>query len=68
LICQFAATLAPKDHRVLGSYEQPAYSVVLIEPDSIAIHIREFLDESPRFDLDDPAARSARDPSELPAL
>jgi 3',5'-cyclic AMP phosphodiesterase CpdA len=68
LIAQFAATLSPKDDRILGSYEHPAYSIALIEPDSIAIHIHEFLDESLRFDLDDPVARSARDPSELPAL
>ena len=26
LICQFAATLAPKDDRIVGSYEHPAYS------------------------------------------
>jgi 3',5'-cyclic-AMP phosphodiesterase len=50
LICQFAATLAPKDDRLVGSYEHPAYSIALIETDSIAIHVREFLDESPRFD------------------
>jgi 3',5'-cyclic AMP phosphodiesterase CpdA len=68
LVCQFTPTLAPKDDGMLGSLEQPAYSVVLIERDSIAIHAREFLDESPRFDLADPAARSARDPSELPTL
>jgi 3',5'-cyclic AMP phosphodiesterase CpdA len=68
LICQFVSTLSPKDERMLGSYEHPAYSIALIEPDSIAIHIREFLDESPRFDLDDPAALSARHRSELPAL
>jgi len=68
LICQFAATLAPKDDRLVGSYEHPAYSIALIEADSIAIHVREFLDESPRFDLADPAARNARDPSDLPRL
>ena len=68
LICQFAATLAPKDDRIVGSYEHPAYSIALIEADSIAIHVHEFLDESPRFDLADPAARNARDPSDLPAL
>jgi Icc protein len=68
LICQFAATLAPKDDRIVGSYEHPAYSIALIETDSIAIHVREFLDESPRFDLADPAARNARDPSDLPRL
>ena len=66
-ICQFAATLAPNDGRILGSHEQPAYSIALIEPDSISIHIREFLDESPRFDLDDPAAREAGSPTALPA-
>jgi hypothetical protein len=66
LVCQFAVTLAPKDDP--RQLRQPAYSVVLIEPDSIAIHAREFLDESPRFDLADPADRNARDPSELSAL
>jgi hypothetical protein len=68
LVCQFAATLSPDDDRILGSYEHPAYSIALIEEDSIAIHVREFLDQSPRFDLADPAARNARDRSEIPVL
>jgi 3',5'-cyclic-AMP phosphodiesterase len=68
LIHQFAAPLAPEDDRILGSHEPPAYSVALIDPDSIAIHIHEFLDESPRFDPADQAARSAGRPSELPLL
>ena len=68
LIHQFAAPLAPEDDRILGSHEPPAYSIALIDPDSIAIHIHEFLDESPRFDPADRAARSAGRPSELPLL
>jgi 3',5'-cyclic AMP phosphodiesterase CpdA len=67
-IVQFSASLAPNDDRLIGSYEQPAYSIALIDPSSIAIHVREFLDGSARFRLDDPTARRARDPSELPAL
>ncbi len=59
LIHQFAASLAPDDDRILGSHEQPAYSIALIDPGSIAIHIHEFLDESPRFD---PAVRFGRKP------
>ena len=68
LIHQFEAPLAPLDERIVGSYEQPAYSIAVIEPRSIAIHVREFLDKSPRFSLANPVARRARSPSEVPKL
>ena len=59
MIHQFAASLAPRDDRLTGSHEQPAYSIALIDSLSISIHIHEFLDKSPRFALADPASRSA---------
>jgi 3',5'-cyclic-AMP phosphodiesterase len=68
LIHQFAASLAPEDHRIIGTHEPPAYSIALIDPDWVAIHVHEFLDESPRFDPADRAARSATSPSGLPVL
>jgi hypothetical protein len=63
LIHQFAASLAPRDDRLTGSHEQPAYySIALTDSLSISIHIHEFLDKSRRFDLAEPASRSAREP------
>jgi 3',5'-cyclic AMP phosphodiesterase CpdA len=62
LIHQFAASLAPMDDRLTGSHEQPAYSIALIDSLSISIHIHEFLDKSPRFDLADAVSRSALEP------
>ena len=62
LIHQFAASLASRDDRLTGSHEQPAYSIALIDSLSISIHIHEFLDKSPRFELADAASRSAREP------
>jgi 3',5'-cyclic AMP phosphodiesterase CpdA len=67
-IHQFAASLAPRDDRILGSYEEPAYSIALIDQRSVAIHVREFLGASPRFNLGDPAARGAKDPAQVPLL
>lgn len=47
---------------VLGSHEPPAYGIVLIEPASITVHVHDFLDASPRFDLFDQGAEGAQDP------
>ena len=35
-----------------GSFEPPAYCVVLIEADRVVVHFHDFLDQSPRFFLD----------------
>jgi Icc protein len=48
-----------------GSHEPPAYSVVFIERDSVIVHVHDFLDASPRFNLFDVRAERATDPSEL---
>lgn len=34
-----------------GSHEPPAYAIVLIDDASVVIHVHDFLDETPRFDL-----------------
>lgn len=49
---------------VPGSHEPPAYSIVLIDPESIVIHVHDFLDASPRFYLSEAAAQ-ARTAAEL---
>lgn len=36
-----------------GSFEPPAYAVVLIDDDSVIIHTHDFLDDSPKFSLRD---------------
>ncbi len=36
-----------------GSFEPPAYCVVLIEADRVVVHFHDFLDSSPRFCLND---------------
>lgn len=52
---QLALDLNAPETSVPGSFEQPAYSVVLADQDQIVIHMHEFLDRSPRFDLVTPA-------------
>lgn len=51
---------------MLGTHEPPAYGVVLIEADRVVVHLREFLDRSPRFPLLDPASKSAPNAAALP--
>ena len=38
---------------ILGSFEPPAYGVVLIEQDRVIVHSHDFLDASPKFSLSD---------------
>lgn len=38
---------------ISGSFEPPAYAVVLIERDSVVVHSHDFLDPSPKFSLRD---------------
>lgn len=52
---QLALDLNAPETSVPGSFEPPAYSVVLADEDQIVIHMHEFLDRSPRFDLVPPA-------------
>jgi Icc protein len=42
-----------------GSHEPPAYAIVSIEDSSVVIHVHDFLDTSPRFDLFDKGAQRA---------
>jgi len=70
-----ATTLPGTNHQVglylgpeptmLGSHEPPAYGVCLIDDETVAIHMRYFLDESARFDLGSPQSKSATTPGEL---
>lgn len=73
-----ATTLPGTNHQVglylgtapdmLGSHEPPAYGVCLIEEETVVVHMRNFLDDSPRFLLADPTSKSASKPSELASL
>lgn len=51
---------------MLGTHERPAYGVVLIDNGCINVHLRDFIDTSPRFPLLDNHAKHARKPEELP--
>jgi 3',5'-cyclic AMP phosphodiesterase CpdA len=42
-----------------GSHEPPAYAIVLVDDGSVVIHVHDFLDASPRFDLFDKGAEDA---------
>jgi 3',5'-cyclic-AMP phosphodiesterase len=42
-----------------GSHEPPAYAIVLVEEGSVVVHVHDFLDASPRFDLFDKKAERA---------
>ncbi|MCR9135667.1 MAG: phosphodiesterase [Alphaproteobacteria bacterium] len=52
---QVALDLDAPETSVPASFEPPAYGVVLADRDQIVIHMHEFLDRSPRFDLVTPA-------------
>jgi hypothetical protein len=42
-----------------GSHKPPAYAIVLVDDGSVVIHVHDFLDASPRFDLFDKGAEGA---------
>lgn len=42
-----------------GTHEPPSYAVVTLEGNTTIVHVHDFLDESPRFDLLDRRAESA---------
>jgi 3',5'-cyclic-AMP phosphodiesterase len=48
-----------------GSHEPPAYAIVSIEQRNVIVHVHDFLDASPRFDLFDPAAEMAESTGEV---
>ena len=52
---------------MLGTHERPAYGIVLIEDDCVNIHLRDFIDASPRFPLLSNASKSANTPDDLPS-
>ena len=45
----------------LASHEPPAYSVVLVERETLVVHTHDFLDESPRFPFAAPEGVNDRD-------
>lgn len=51
---------------MLGSHERPAYGVVLIDDDCVNVHLRDFIDDSPRFPLADKASKNAATTANLP--
>jgi Icc protein len=62
---QVGLTLGDTDE-MLGSHERPAYGVVLVEDDCVNVHLRDFIDESPRFPLLDKASKGAATAADLP--
>lgn len=58
---QLALDLKAAETSVPGSFEPPAYGVVLADQDQIVVHMHEFLDRSPRFDLLPPADNDPND-------
>lgn len=56
------------EQQLLGSHEPSAYGVCLIDDETVVVHMRYFLDDSPRFLLSDPRSKDAMHPSDLPAL
>lgn len=52
---------------MLGTHERPAYGVVLIENGCVNVHLRDFIDASPRFPLLSDASKQANTPDELPS-
>lgn len=73
-----ATTLPGTNHQVglylgpepdmLGSHEPPAYGICLIDDETVVVHMRNFLDESPRFLLADPASKTAATADDLSPL
>ncbi len=53
---------------IVGSHEPPAYAVISVEAAQVTIHVHDFLDNSPKFSLLDPAAIEAVDIATLPRV
>lgn len=58
---QLALELEAPDTSVPGSFEPPAYNVVLADTDQIVVHMHEFMDRSPRFDLVTPKEQDSKE-------
>ncbi len=58
---QFALDLAAPATDVPGCFEPPAYSVVLADQEQIVVHMHEFMDRSPHFELKTPDGLDDRD-------
>jgi len=58
---QLALALAAPETSVPGNFEPPAYSVVLADADQIVIHMHEFMDRSPQFELKAPEGVDVRE-------
>ncbi|MEM6461594.1 MAG: phosphodiesterase [Pseudomonadota bacterium] len=58
---QLALDLTAPETTVPGSFEPASYSVVLADADQIVIHMHEFMDRSPRFDLIPPPDTDGRE-------
>jgi len=55
------------DPTMIGSHEASAYGVCLIDEESVAVHLQDPLDESPRFVLTDPRSKQAASVNDLVA-
>ncbi len=62
---QVGLTLGPS-RKMLGTHERPAYGVVLIKNGCVNVHLRDFIDASPRFPLLDDKSKHATVPEDLP--
>lgn len=51
---QVALELNTSQDAIMGDLVQPAYGVVLVDDDSVTVHLHEFADRSPRFPLNPP--------------
>jgi 3',5'-cyclic AMP phosphodiesterase CpdA len=43
-----------------GSHEPPAYAIAFIRPETIVVHFHDFLDDSPRYYIEDPPGKRIR--------
>jgi Icc protein len=57
---QVALELDPAARTIPGSFEPPAYGVVLVDDARVIVHLHDFTDPSPRFRLEPPADMGAR--------
>jgi Icc protein len=53
------------DTDMYGTHEPPAYGVCLIDETSVVVHLREYLDQGPRFILSDAILTAATTPDQL---
>jgi 3',5'-cyclic AMP phosphodiesterase CpdA len=58
---QIALALDAPENSVPGNFEPAAYSVVLADADQIVIHMHEFMDRSPQFELVPPEGMDGKE-------